>query len=89
MRFFEVWNSTLTVQISTVMATFAVLFAEISNRRITSPSWIHLFLVKLDAVHPFGNKPLIGELQSVGFFLSEVSQTEVSPKLNLSEPTNT
>lgn len=56
------------VQISTVMATFAVLFAIISNRRITSPSWVNLFLVTLDAVHPFGNKPLIGELQSVGVF---------------------
>lgn len=68
MQFFEAWNPTLMVQISTVMATFAVLFAVISNRRITSPSWINLFLVMLDAVHPFGNKAFIGELQSVGFF---------------------
>lgn len=74
MQFFEGWKfRSVPVQISTLMATFAVLFAVIFHRRIISPSWIHLFLVS--AWCALAITPSLGSYNLLDcLFLSEASQ---------------
>lgn len=78
--FIEGWKiHSVTAQAPTPIATFAALFAVSFNRKIISPSRIHLFLVSAHCRASVWQHPLAGEPQAAAFVLGLKFSNKASP----------